>query len=203
MRKYQPTRESQIPQSSVKVQHKTLPAVAYLYNDKHRGRPCAICFYGKADKPAMHTIYRNDECRAQAIAEWFAIREASAKSMQERANQRKAFVHTFKVGDILSNSWGYDQTNVEFFQVTKLIGKSMVEIREIAQDSEESGWMTGSCVPVVGTFRENCEPMRRKVTECGVDIYQHGTFGYATKYERKEVAPGVFVGQPQRWSSYA
>jgi len=44
--------------------------------------------------------------------------------------ERKQFQHTFKEGDILVTSWGYDQTNVDFYQVTNVIGKA-VEIREI------------------------------------------------------------------------
>ena len=40
----------------------------------------------------------------------------------------------FTVGDILHYSWGYEQTNCEFWQVVGVKGKT-VEIREIAQKS--------------------------------------------------------------------
>lgn len=36
-----------------------------------------------------------------------------------------------KVGDIFYASWGYDQTNVDFFQVIKLVGKTSVRVREV------------------------------------------------------------------------
>ena len=36
-----------------------------------------------------------------------------------------------KVGDIFESSWGYDQTNVDFFQVVKLVGKTSVRVREV------------------------------------------------------------------------
>lgn len=36
--------------------------------------------------------------------------------------------HPLKVGDILKMSWGYDQTNIDFFKVTKLCGTTMVEL---------------------------------------------------------------------------
>ena len=36
-----------------------------------------------------------------------------------------------KVGDVFSCSWGYDQTNVDFFQVIKIVGKNSVRIREV------------------------------------------------------------------------
>ena len=36
-----------------------------------------------------------------------------------------------KVGDIFSASWGYDQTNVDFFQVIALVGETSVRVREV------------------------------------------------------------------------
>ena len=37
-----------------------------------------------------------------------------------------------KIGDIFSASWGYDQTNYNFFQVVKLCGKQSVRVREVS-----------------------------------------------------------------------
>lgn len=37
-----------------------------------------------------------------------------------------------KVGDIFYASWGYDQTNVDFFRVKKLRGKTQVVLQEVA-----------------------------------------------------------------------
>lgn len=36
-----------------------------------------------------------------------------------------------QVGDIFSASWGYDQTNVDFFQVIALVGSASVRVREV------------------------------------------------------------------------
>ena len=36
-----------------------------------------------------------------------------------------------RVGDIFSASWGYDQTNVDFFQVLALVGESSVRVRQV------------------------------------------------------------------------
>ena len=38
------------------------------------------------------------------------------------------------VGDIYYSSWGYDQTNVDFYQVVALKGKHTAVIRQIAND---------------------------------------------------------------------
>lgn len=37
-----------------------------------------------------------------------------------------------KVGDIFKTSWGYDDTNTNFFQVVKLCGAESVRVREVA-----------------------------------------------------------------------
>lgn len=42
-----------------------------------------------------------------------------------------------KVGDIFFASWGYDQTNVDFFQVVELVGTSSVRVRGVCLPLEE------------------------------------------------------------------
>lgn len=39
-----------------------------------------------------------------------------------------------KVGDVFSMSWGYDQTNVDFFQVVKVCGENSVRVREVCPE---------------------------------------------------------------------
>lgn len=39
-----------------------------------------------------------------------------------------------KIGDVFSSSWGYDQTNVNFFQVIGLVGKNSVRVREVVPE---------------------------------------------------------------------
>lgn len=50
---------------------------------------------------------------------------------QQKTEFRKTMVNPYKVGDILYDSWGYEQTNIDFFQVTKVSDKS-VWIRRIS-----------------------------------------------------------------------
>lgn len=79
--------------------------------------------------------------------------------------------HTLKKGDILVASWGYDQTNVNFFQVTKLVGKTMVAIREIAAKSVKTHTTYDNMVAVKGKFLDRSmlgnyqdnAPARKKV----------------------------------------
>ena len=67
-----------------------------------------------------------------------------------------------QVGDILYTSWGYEQTNVEFYQVTKMIGKKMVEVREIAKKYVENETMSGTSTPIRDKFIG--KPLRRRIS---------------------------------------
>jgi hypothetical protein len=186
-----------IPAHSVRVASKRSTAVAYLSTE---GRPVAVCFVGKANKPAAHYSFRDDARRAKFVAEWIAQQDAAEAARVERKAKRVAFVHTLKVGDLLETSWGYDQTNVEFFEVVALVGRSMVEVREVAQRVRETGFMSGTCGPVAGEYVG--APMRKRVLE-GNTLDIHGGFGYARPCERITIAPGVQITRPAHWSNYA
>lgn len=58
-----------------------------------------------------------------------------------------------KVGDIFYNSWGYDQTNIDWYQVVGVTptGKS-VKVRPIAGKVKETGFMSGESAPQKGKF---------------------------------------------------
>lgn len=58
-----------------------------------------------------------------------------------------------KVGDIFYDSWGYDQTNIDWYQVVELTksGKS-VKVRPIAGKTKETGFMSGETRPLKGKF---------------------------------------------------
>lgn len=48
-----------------------------------------------------------------------------------------------KVGDIFYMSWGYEQTNVDFFRVEKLRGKKQVILREVYLKIKEEQGISG------------------------------------------------------------
>lgn len=50
-------------------------------------------------------------------------------NMNKNNNMKK--ITKLQVGDILSSSWGYEQTNVDFYQVQRLAGKTMVEVVKV------------------------------------------------------------------------
>lgn len=57
----------------------------------------------------------------------------SGTSSTAKASKPAAKVNRYgvKVGDIFSASWGWEQTNVDFFQVVALVGELSVRVREV------------------------------------------------------------------------
>lgn len=94
----------------------------------------------KALKFRWHSIKRvwygyTTEEAARAAIEGKATEKAEQPAKVEKANK-----YGVKVGDIFEASWGYDQTNVDFFQVVALCGEQSVRVRGVQpQMIEEAG----------------------------------------------------------------
>ena len=58
------------------------------------------------------------------------------------------------VGDIFYTQWGYDQTNIDFYQVVELKGKHTMVLRGLTEKCElDSSW-NGKTRPIRDAFRE-------------------------------------------------
>lgn len=139
-----------IPTGSVKVAAKDSETVAYLYVSL-RGYPAAIIYIDKQTKPFEHRAYRDAARREQHIVAVFAGRAARAAQKARDAAERLAWVNPYKPGDLFSRSWGYDQTNVNWYEVISSKGKTLV-LREIGQLRTDTGNMCGQCVPEPGRY---------------------------------------------------
>jgi hypothetical protein len=122
-----------------------------IYTWEENGTPYGIAFQGKAKKPLWNYSFRGNSQRDQYIEKTIRSRRTTLEEKKKRQQEKKDFQHGLSVGDILYSSWGYDQTNIDFYEVTKLMGK-MVMMRPIAQKTvrEERGsdWV----VPLPGRF---------------------------------------------------
>lgn len=165
MRRFRPARRDFIPKGAIKIVPKGLDVELYIYSDRE-GRPCAVAFGGRRNKPDLHVRYKSPERREQALREHVE----QARKVQEwkagRQAARRGFKHGYKIGDVLHYSWGYEQTNCEFYEVIATT-ESTVTIREIAQEAEPgsmlSHGMAENRVAVPGTFLEKSEPVIKRV----------------------------------------
>lgn len=105
-----------------------------------------LTFWGSAAKPSDHDIYRTEEARDKAITAWKQNIEQAVAFRAKQREERRALGCTLKAGDVVNTSWGYDQTNVDFYVVTRVSGKR-VYLRAIAGDYEATGFMAGRTWP--------------------------------------------------------
>lgn len=124
--------------------------VIYSWTDPN-GRLRAMAFQGRADKPLFNYQFRSEAGRQDTIDRAVAQRRTTFDEKMKAQQQKKEFAHGLARGDILYSSWGYDQTNVDFYEVTAVSGKAVV-IREIAKKSLSSGGGVDKVVAVKGHF---------------------------------------------------
>ena len=193
-------REYYIPTGATKVADKLSTAVAYMAPfTKRNGTECTqmVAFNGAAQKPALNFLYRDVNNAWKRIGEFFETVQYCEKTKREAKASRDAAPVGLEVGDVLRSSWGYDQTNIDYYEVTKRIGQRTVELRKIAARSIEDASMQGQCSPKPGEYIG--EPFRKQARDGGVRI---ASYAHAFRVEPTVVA-GVKTYSPDRWTAYA
>lgn len=92
---------------------------------------------------------------------------------------------TVNVGDIFVCTWGYDQTNVDFYRVIKKTktGVSLIPMSKKVIEYN-SNYMTGKVLP--GEDFAGSKPMRRKLNKYGDKFYVSiNSFSSARKWDGK------------------
>jgi len=99
--------------------------------------PYAAVFGGKRAKPDWHYRFKTPERREEKIAEWVESQKSQLESKAKDRKERYA-PHSFKVGDVFYASWGYDQTNIDFYKIVELKGKTMAKLVPIGAKTVSS-----------------------------------------------------------------
>ena len=107
----------------------------------------AISFIGTSSKPNWYYQFMTVEKMDAAVTRFLEKCDAILKWNDEKKADRAKFKTELKVGDILNTSWGYDQTNVEFYQVLSVKGNT-ITIQEICGTYEATGYMAGRTSPI-------------------------------------------------------
>lgn len=173
----------------------------------YKNTPCisAICFVGRAINPTWHYRFKDGQQRINEVtrtfknvaerAEYKAARKAKAAEAQ--AN------HGVKVGDVFRSSWGYDQTNVDYYQVVA-IGNKTATFCKIAQLAESNGYLQGDCVPAPNQFIG--KPFKKLIQKSSAEssayikIY---SFANAYKIEPVAVVADKPIYESSHWTAYA
>lgn len=105
------------------------------------------------------------EDTARAAIEGKGTAQNAATHDEARSEPRKNKFGV-KVGDIFSASWGYEQTNNNFFQVVSLVGESSVRVREVHPVCEDVSAVSGMSEDRVFSTNTNGEllpPVRKSI----------------------------------------
>jgi hypothetical protein len=130
---------------------------------------CVVRNPSKSRWPKVERIAARFELQETeaAVTRW---KERQESWLQRKADEKKAkqqaranMVNPFKVGDILHRSWGYEQTNNDFYQVVEA-GPRSVMIRKIGKETvEATGWASSRVRPVKNAFLVGKEPVRKNL----------------------------------------
>lgn len=155
-----------IPKGSRKIEH----ALGVCYVEDRLNTPrnipifTVVAYIGTAGKSAFYESYRTAELRDKRVTEFFMNLESHEKMMAERRAEREK-PHGLNVGDVIYNSWGYDQTNIDFYVIVKATA-NYVWLQPIACESTPGP----GCGPMSG-HTQPAQPIRpiltREVREYG------------------------------------
>lgn len=162
------TRQHFIPSEHTTIEDSSIPVVVYLHEPVRNGAsvPCAMAFVGRKQRPDFHYRFKSIEQRAEWVNQYLEeLRKNFAESIK-RKEERKAArnrPHTLKVGDVLYSTWGYDQTNVDFYIVTRRVSDRSVEIAEIGSKTfSNDAWCVRKVV--ADPTAPKGTPMMKRVT---------------------------------------
>lgn len=187
-------REFYVPKGAVKVADKHSDAVAYL-TTSHTGKPAATIFVGKRAKPYSCFSYLTEAARERAVRLAFEGRRAALQRKAEADAARKEWKHSYKPGDLFCASWGYEQTNIDWYECIEVRG-SMLIVREIAQARTYDMGDRGQCVPQPGTYIG--DPIRVRAQQRGIRVGRQWA-----GFEAPTMVAGVPTYRATYWSSYA
>ncbi len=168
--------ESEKPLYCIYVSDKNLMTMAFTgKKGKHTS------YYSHTDKEKMEKFISNaveSNKRHQADKdEW----------KTKRKKETQAELANVKIGDIYHASWGYEQTNNNFWQVTD-IKKSMLTLKPIGStivEDSESSWGSNIVTPIKDGFLagKRYEPVRKRLTGNSI---RFESYMYAYKIKEDE-----------------
>ena len=159
-----------VPEDSVAVTEPDVDAV--VFRTARPGKDggmihCGVAYHGKANKPDWNYRFRSEAEADKTIARFFEGHrnwQQAKDARKAEAKEARAKGHGLEVGCIVHYSWGYDQTNPEFWEVIEKKGKTMVVLREIAQITvKATGPMASQVTCRPGVFLEKGEPVTKRV----------------------------------------
>lgn len=130
-----------------------------------KGLKNAMAYFGpKSQKAQTDNFYNSIEAMVNHMCRIAKNIDSKIKEIKSRSQEAKEAAGNMKAGDVLNTSWGYDQTNVEFYLVTEVKGVT-VTLQEVAQTYVKEGHMSGEVIPVLES--KIVAPFKKRISAGG------------------------------------
>lgn len=128
------------------------------FGTNQAGKAVGVFYVGRSLK--ANSYYFQSEEKRKAYTDSF-ISDCEVKKLRKK---RAGVARKLEIGDVLYSSWGFEQTNFNFYLVLDLVGKESVKIVEIAGIKKEDNiLMTGIVIPNIEVIKG--EPMVKRVKD--------------------------------------
>lgn len=177
-----------IPENAETREFPDAALIVYCYQSK-KG-PAFVAYKGRQGKPCRFLAFTDYERRDSYLTKLVKTETET----EDRKRARRKTAHDLNVGDILYSSWGYEQSNVDFYEVVRVPSGRSAVVRKIEQNITSGlGYMSGMAMPKPGMFVATAKEFIRRAA--GRHCLNGGnlTFGYLQKWD----------GKPKLVSSYA
>jgi hypothetical protein len=195
------TREFYITKDSKKVTYDKLPeesAVCYI-SESINGRTNVQFFIGRQSKPDKYLAFKSVESAREAIQAFFdrivIFNEYKEQQKQKQKAARQAAKDNFQgvPGSVFVASWGYEQTNVDAYQMTRRINNQTIEVVEIGFEAIPREGLSPMAenvrpVPVSAEVAETKPKLLARIAaENRIQVAGQGSAGNADLWDTKEV----------------
>jgi hypothetical protein len=143
-------------------------------------KPCAVGYSGKKNKPNFRYRFRTIAEAVFKINDFIMAAEIKSESDRlrkiEDTKMKKELFDKVVIGSIFVLSWGYDQTNVDAYQVIEKKGTATLVLREIGLKTVEStGDMSCNVIPVKDSFLPDEKPFEKRVNRFGIRMNSYSS----------------------------
>ena len=136
-----------------------------------------------AERLELAQMLADTENYAEKVRAEVAAEEAAAAPKKKETTN----IFGIQIGDVFYNSWGWEQTNIDFWQVVELRGKTQIVLRAIGHEGRDIAFCQQMVKPVKDAFTKHYagETIRKTVKGTKENPYcnmEHGLL-YKTDWE--------------------
>lgn len=184
---------------SEKIEFPEIKRVVYV----HREHQIITIWEGNRKKPVKNARYcasKYFESDLEDELKWSQRRVDEIKDYENKCVEKvKSILENTVIGDVFYASWGFEQTNVDYYQVVAIKGRKFSFRKLKVQADYDHHHMTGKSLPLVDDFYGE-ETFEKAISKSAV--FKKSSFEDLVPLEY-ELVNGVKEYKAKRFSCYA